>query len=96
MGGKDHRAYEDANMIPQATIFNIQRDSCVDGLGVRKQSFQNYNLRCAWCHNFENQSAKPQTLIYKSKHKQLFAKIGITTKKQAISSLGDIALSYYL
>lgn len=39
MGGKDHRAYEDANMIPQATIFNIQRDSCVDGLSVRKQSF---------------------------------------------------------
>ena len=51
-----------------AIIFDIQRNSYVDGPGIRTTVFfKGCNLRCAWCHNPESQSATPQMLFYKNK-----------------------------
>ena len=52
----------------KATIFDIERNSYVDGPGIRTTVFfKGCNLRCAWCHNPESQSARPQMLVYKNK-----------------------------
>ena len=52
----------------KATIFDIERSSYVDGPGIRTTVFfKGCNLRCAWCHNPESQSAKPQMMFYKNK-----------------------------
>ena len=68
MVGKGRRAYEDAGMILKATIFDIGRNSYVDGPGIRTTVFfKGCNLRCAWCHNPESQSPKPQMMFYKNK-----------------------------
>ena len=51
-----------------ATIFDIQRNSYVDGPGIRTTVFfKGCNLRCAWCHNPESQSAAPQLMFYQDK-----------------------------
>lgn len=51
-----------------ATIFDIERNSYVDGPGIRTTVFfKGCNLRCAWCHNPESQSPKPQMMFYKNK-----------------------------
>lgn len=56
-------------MIDQkAIIFDIQRNSYVDGPGIRTSVFfKGCNLRCAWCHNPESQAQKPQLMFYKDK-----------------------------
>lgn len=52
----------------EATIFDIQRTSYVDGPGIRTTVFfKGCNLRCKWCHNPESQSAARQMLFYKNK-----------------------------
>lgn len=51
-----------------ATVFDIERSSFVDGPGIRTTVFfKGCNLRCAWCHNPESQSAQPQMLFYGNK-----------------------------
>ena len=51
-----------------AMIFDIQRNSFVDGPGIRTTVFfKGCNLKCAWCHNPESQSAKPQIMFYNDK-----------------------------
>ena len=51
-----------------ALIFDIQRNSFVDGPGIRTTVFfKGCNLKCKWCHNPESQSPKPQILFYKDK-----------------------------
>lgn len=51
-----------------ATIFDIQRSSFVDGPGIRTTVFfKGCDLRCAWCHNPESQSAAPQLMVYADK-----------------------------
>ena len=52
----------------KATIFDIERNSYVDGPGIRTTVFfKGCNLRCAWSHNPESQSPKPQMMFYKNK-----------------------------
>ncbi|MBR2466911.1 MAG: glycyl-radical enzyme activating protein [Clostridia bacterium] len=52
----------------KATIFDIERNSYVDGPGIRTTVFfKGCNLRCAWCHNPESQSGFSQMLFYKDK-----------------------------
>ena len=52
----------------KATIFDIQRNSFVDGPGIRTTVFfKGCNLKCAWCHNPESQFAKPQIMFYNEK-----------------------------
>lgn len=53
---------------PEAKIFDIQRNSCVDGPGIRTTVFfKGCNLSCRWCHNPEGQSPKIQSLCYPDK-----------------------------
>lgn len=52
----------------KATIFDIQRNSFVDGPGIRTTVFlKGCNLRCKWCHNPESQLPERQMMIYKDK-----------------------------
>ncbi len=52
----------------KATIFDIQRNSYVDGPGIRTTVFfKGCNLRCKWCHNPESQNFKKEILFYKNK-----------------------------
>lgn len=54
----------------KAVIFDIQRNSFVDGPGIRTTVFfKGCNLKCAWCHNPESQDLKPQMMFYKDKCK---------------------------
>lgn len=49
-------------------IFDIQRNSFVDGPGIRTTVFfKGCNLRCKWCHNPESQNAQKEILLYKNK-----------------------------
>ncbi len=53
-----------------ATIFDIERNSYVDGPGIRTTVFfKGCNLKCAWCHNPESQGFKPQMMFYTDKCK---------------------------
>ena len=54
--------------MPKAMIFDIQRNSFVDGPGIRTTVFfKGCNLRCKWCHNPESQSFEKQMMFYKDK-----------------------------
>jgi len=49
-------------------IFNVQRFSTEDGPGVRTTVFfKGCPLRCAWCHNPEGLSPKPEVVWYRVK-----------------------------
>lgn len=51
-----------------ADIFEIQKNSLVDGPGIRTTVFfKGCNLKCKWCHNPESQKKEPQMLIFKDK-----------------------------
>lgn len=51
-----------------AVIFDLIRNSYVDGPGIRTAVFfKGCNLRCAWCHNPESQVKETQLLFYGSK-----------------------------
>lgn len=51
-----------------ATVFDIQRASFVDGPGIRTTVFfKGCNLRCAWCHNPEIQSARVEMLFHENR-----------------------------
>jgi pyruvate formate lyase activating enzyme len=46
-------------------VFNIQRFSTEDGPGIRTTTFlKGCPLRCAWCHNPEGLSPKPELIWY--------------------------------
>ena len=52
----------------KAIIFDVQRNSFVDGPGIRTTVFfKGCNLKCKWCHNPESQSPKPQIMFYRDK-----------------------------
>lgn len=52
----------------KAIIFDIERNSFVDGPGIRTTVFfKGCNLRCEWCHNPESQNFKKEILFYKNK-----------------------------
>ena len=54
--------------VMKATIFDIERNSFVDGPGIRTTVFfKGCNLRCKWCHNPESQNFKKEILFYQSK-----------------------------
>jgi len=52
----------------KAHIFDITRNSYVDGPGIRTTVFfKGCNLRCAWCHNPESQNFASEMLFYRDK-----------------------------
>ena len=54
----------------KAIIFDIERNSFVDGPGIRTTVFfKGCNLKCIWCHNPESQAFKPQMMFYRAKCK---------------------------
>lgn len=49
-------------------IFDIERNSYVDGPGIRTTVFfKGCNLKCKWCHNPESQKCQKQIMFYKNK-----------------------------
>ena len=51
-----------------ANVFSIQRNSLVDGPGIRTTVFfKGCNLKCKWCHNPESQRPEKEILFYKNK-----------------------------
>ena len=49
-------------------VFNIERNSFVDGPGIRTTVFlKGCNLRCVWCHNPEGQNRKREIMFYEKK-----------------------------
>lgn len=74
----------------KATIFDIQRNSYVDGPGIRTTVFfKGCNLRCAWCHNPESQSAEPQLMFYKEKCTSCGRCTGITAENTDFICFND-------
>ena len=56
------------NETMKTIIFDIERNSFVDGPGIRTTVFfKGCNLRCKWCHNPESQNLKKEILFYQSK-----------------------------
>ena len=57
-------------------LFDIQRNSCVDGPGIRTTVFfKGCNMRCAWCHNPESQSPESQTMIYPNRPEEVCGRL---------------------
>ena len=49
----------------KGNIFDVQRNSFVDGPGIRTTVFfKGCDLRCLWCHNPESQSEKKQIMFH--------------------------------
>lgn len=49
-------------------IFDIQRNSYVDGPGIRTTVFfKGCNLKCEWCHNPESQAFEKEVMRYQDK-----------------------------
>lgn len=73
-----------------AIIFDIQRNSFVDGPGIRTTVFfKGCNLKCKWCHNPESQSSKPQIMFYKDKCTGCGRCRGITEKNTEFVCFND-------
>ncbi len=52
----------------EGIIFDVVRNSFVDGPGIRTTVFfKGCNLRCQWCHNPESQNDEKQILFYRDK-----------------------------
>lgn len=73
-----------------ANIFDIQRNSFVDGPGIRTTVFfKGCNLKCKWCHNPESQSSKPQIMFYKDKCTGCGRCSGLTVKNTEFVCFND-------
>ena len=73
-----------------AVIFDIQRNSFVDGPGIRTTVFfKGCNLRCKWCHNPESRSSKPQIMFYKDKCRGCGRCKGVTEKDVGFVCFSD-------
>lgn len=75
-------------MNDKGIIFDMQRNSYVDGPGTRTTVFfKGCNLRCAWCHNPESWSKEKQLLFYKEKCTHCGACREVCTQKEGECTL---------
>ena len=52
----------------QGMIFDIQRNSFVDGPGIRTTVFfKGCNMNCTWCHNPETIKSSRELMFYETK-----------------------------
>lgn len=76
-----------------AIIFDIQRNSFVDGPGIRTTVFfKGCNLRCKWCHNPESQIKDPQIMFYRDKCTHCNRCKGITAQNSDFVCYNDAKL----
>lgn len=74
----------------KSTIFDIQRNSYVDGPGIRTTVFfKGCNLKCRWCHNPESQAVAPQIMFYKEKCNLCGRCAGITAENTDFLCFND-------
>ena len=60
--------FKRGSIMLSAMIFDIERNSYVDGPGIRTTVFlKGCPLSCVWCHNPESQRFEPEILFYKDK-----------------------------
>ena len=60
--------FKRGSIMLSAMIFDIERNSYVDGPGIRTTVFlKGCPLSCVWCHNPESQSFEKQMMFYKNK-----------------------------
>ena len=71
-------------------IFDVQRNSFVDGPGIRTTMFfKGCNLRCGWCHNPESQNFAKEILFYKNKCTGCGKCKGLTTEDSNFICFND-------
>lgn len=59
---------ETCPVMQRGSVFNIQRYSVHDGPGIRTTVFlKGCPLQCAWCHNPESQSHRPEVIVLESR-----------------------------
>lgn len=74
----------------KAVIFDIERNSFVDGPGIRTTIFfKGCNLRCAWCHNPESQLPEKEIMFYKNKCTGCGRCAGLTTEAHDFVCFND-------
>ena len=74
----------------KATIFDIERNSYVDGPGIRTTVFfKGCNLRCKWCHNPESQKREKEILFYKNKCTGCGRCVGLTVENESFMCFED-------
>lgn len=79
-------------MSPQGTIFEIREFCLHDGPGVRTTVFlKGCPLRCAWCHNPEGLSPRPQLLVNRSACTRCGACLKACPSHDACSACGACA-----
>ena len=60
--------FKEENSMLTATIFDIERNSFVDGPGIRTTVFfKGCPLTCVWCHNPEGLDPRPQIMVKDSR-----------------------------
>lgn len=74
----------------KATIFDIQRNSYVDGPGIRTTVFfKGCNLKCRWCHNPESQNSRKEILFYENKCTNCGRCKGLTVNDESFFCFND-------
>ena len=59
---------KEGDTMEKGLVFAIEEFSTFDGPGIRTTVFfKGCNLRCAWCHNPESQSATTEWMLYQDK-----------------------------
>ncbi len=74
----------------KAMLFDIERNSYVDGPGIRTTVFfKGCNLTCKWCHNPESQNYQKEIFFYKNKCLECGKCTALTVDNKSFFCLND-------